>query len=164
MLEEIGVTPDHKRIGYYAGIIESLFAISQLCTVFLWGRLSDRIGRKPVLITGLSGLMVGVTAFGLQRHFVGLVISRAFAGFMNGKSTLLQRNFGAQSRPQGTLRSSSLSLPRSPTKRTKRGESPEIFAFRAHLMSLKRLCLAAAVLRHRPHHRTCPWGLPQQTC
>lgn len=32
MLEEINVTPDRTKIGYYAGIINSLFALSQLCT------------------------------------------------------------------------------------------------------------------------------------
>lgn len=84
MLEDLEVTPDPTRIGYYAGVIESLFALSQLCTVFLWGRLSDRIGRKPVLLTGLSGLTVGITAFGLQKSFIGLIVCRCFAGFMNG--------------------------------------------------------------------------------
>ncbi len=30
--------------------MESVFSIAQLVTVFYWGTLSDRIGRKPVLI------------------------------------------------------------------------------------------------------------------
>lgn len=93
MLEDINVTPDRKRIGYYAGLIESLFAISQLCTVFFWGRLSDRIGRKPVLLIGLSGLMVGLTLFGLQHTFVGLVVTRSFAGAMNGNIAILKSVF-----------------------------------------------------------------------
>ncbi|KAK9900842.1 MFS general substrate transporter [Cystobasidium minutum MCA 4210] len=47
MLESLGVGP--SKVGYKAGMIEALFALAQFCTVLQWGRLSDRIGRKPVI-------------------------------------------------------------------------------------------------------------------
>ncbi|KAH9823200.1 major facilitator superfamily domain-containing protein [Melampsora americana] len=95
MIEDLKVTPDRTQVGSYAGLIESLFAVSQLCTVLFWGRLSDRIGRKPVLLSGLIGLSVGMVAFGVQWSFVGLILARSFAGAMNGniaviKSTLAE--------------------------------------------------------------------------
>ncbi|KAG0150827.1 hypothetical protein CROQUDRAFT_72747 [Cronartium quercuum f. sp. fusiforme G11] len=95
MIEDFKVTPDRTQVGSYAGLIESLFAISQLFTVLFWGRLSDRIGRKPILLSGLIGLSIGMIAFGFQRSFVGLILARSFAGAMNGniaviKSTLAE--------------------------------------------------------------------------
>lgn len=83
MLEEINVTPDRTKIGYYAGIINSLFALSQLCTTFWWGMLSDRVGRKPILLLGLTGLSISMISFSLQSRFLGLVLARCFAGIMD---------------------------------------------------------------------------------
>ncbi|KAH8919466.1 MFS general substrate transporter [Atractiella rhizophila] len=90
MIEESGVTDDPKKVGYYAGIITSLFAASQLLTVFSWGRLSDRIGRKPVLLTGLSGVLISTFLFGLQKSFVGMVIARCISGAMNGNVAVIK--------------------------------------------------------------------------
>ncbi|KAA1093720.1 hypothetical protein PGTUg99_023156 [Puccinia graminis f. sp. tritici] len=84
MLEDLKVTPDRTKIGFYAGLITSLFAFSQLCTTFWWGVLSDRIGRKPILLSGLIGLSISITSFGVQTSFIGLVVARCFAGIMNG--------------------------------------------------------------------------------
>ena len=43
-LEDLHVTDDPSKIGYYAGAIESIFALTTFMTVLSWGRLSDRIG------------------------------------------------------------------------------------------------------------------------
>lgn len=52
--------------------------------VLQWGRLSDRIGRRPVLCVGLFGLAASMTCFGLSKSFTGLVLSRALSGALNG--------------------------------------------------------------------------------
>ncbi|KAF8325457.1 MFS general substrate transporter [Cantharellus anzutake] len=54
------------------------------CCVLQWGRLSDRIGRKPVLMIGLMGLTVSMLSFGLSKSFTSLIISRAIAGMLSG--------------------------------------------------------------------------------
>lgn len=53
-----------------------------------WGRLSDYVGRKPVMLVGLFGMAISVIAFGLQKTYTGLLVSRFFAGMMNGASSL----------------------------------------------------------------------------
>ncbi|KAI9611350.1 hypothetical protein KEM48_004500 [Puccinia striiformis f. sp. tritici PST-130] len=90
MLEDLHVTPDRTKIGYYAGIITSLFALSQLCTNFWWAMLSDRIGRKPILLSGLTGLSVSIISLSLQTSFAGMVVARCVAGVMNGNLPILQ--------------------------------------------------------------------------
>ncbi len=42
--------------------------------VFQWSRLSDHIGRKPVLLVGVAGLFVSMISFGLSKTFWGLVV------------------------------------------------------------------------------------------
>jgi hypothetical protein len=51
----------------------SLFFAVQAVTVMQWARLSDHIGRKPVLLTGLFGLFISMVLFGLSRTFWALV-------------------------------------------------------------------------------------------
>lgn len=57
---------------------------SQGCTVLQWGRLSDRIGRKPVLLIGLSGSCIAMLSFGLSTTYPRLLVSRGMAGLLNG--------------------------------------------------------------------------------
>jgi len=71
-------------VGYYAGLIDSLYYVAEAATVLQWGRISDRIGRKPVLLIGLMGSALSMLCFGLSRTFTALVISRCFCGVLNG--------------------------------------------------------------------------------
>jgi MFS family permease len=44
LIRELGITGGNDAaVGYYAGIIESLFFVAQTLTVLRWSRLSDRI-------------------------------------------------------------------------------------------------------------------------
>jgi len=49
-----------------------------------WGRFSDRIGRRPVLLVGLAGLTASMLSFGFAKSIPALVISRVIAGMWNG--------------------------------------------------------------------------------
>lgn len=79
-----------SQLGYYAGLVESAFAFVQFLTIFFWARLSDRIGRKPVLLIGLFGSFLSVNAFGLAKTFPQMVLARSIAGLMNGNIAILK--------------------------------------------------------------------------
>ena len=49
-----------------------------------WGRASDRIGRKPVLLGGLLGLTLSMIGFGLSRQYWAVILSRCAEGALNG--------------------------------------------------------------------------------
>ncbi|KAF8813379.1 MFS general substrate transporter [Phlegmacium glaucopus] len=85
LVRETGVTNgDERRTGYYAGIIESAFFFAEAVTVIQWGYLSDRFGRRPVLLLGPLGLAVSMFIFGASTKFAPLVLSRCFQGMFNG--------------------------------------------------------------------------------
>ncbi|EIM82631.1 MFS general substrate transporter [Stereum hirsutum FP-91666 SS1] len=89
MMEEIAGIPP-SQVGYYAGVVEGCFAFVQFCTVYFWGMVSDRIGRKTVVLTGLTGVMISVTSFGLARSFTSMVLARCIAGAMNGNVAVIK--------------------------------------------------------------------------
>ncbi|KAH9902823.1 MFS general substrate transporter [Cubamyces lactineus] len=85
LIRNIGITHgDETRVGYYVGLMQSIFFATQAVTVLHWSRVSDHIGRKPVIMTGLLGLSVSMYCFGLSRTFWGAVISRSLNGALNG--------------------------------------------------------------------------------
>lgn len=85
LVAELPITAgDPARVGYYAGLIQSLFFATEALTVLHWSRLSDRVGRKPVLLVGLSGCCVSMVLFGLSRTFWTIVLSRCLCGLLNG--------------------------------------------------------------------------------
>jgi MFS family permease len=52
----------------------------QLVVAPWWGRLSDRIGRRPVLLVGLFGSAASYVLFGVARSLTVLFVSRIVAG------------------------------------------------------------------------------------
>ncbi|KAH9164613.1 MFS general substrate transporter [Lactarius sanguifluus] len=75
---------DQRRVGYYTGITASVYYAAEAATVLHWNRLSDRVGRKPILLSGLLGTTVSITMFGLSRSFWSLVLCRLLGGALNG--------------------------------------------------------------------------------
>lgn len=85
---------DKRKVGYYAGLIESLFFATEALTVLQWSRVSDHIGRKPVMLIGLSGMMISMLCFGLSRNFTALIISRCLTGLLNGNIGVMKSVMG----------------------------------------------------------------------
>ncbi|KAH9059712.1 MFS general substrate transporter, partial [Lactarius vividus] len=81
-LPEVG--GDARKVGYYTGIIVSLHYVFGAATSFPWNRLSDHVGRKPVLLSCLVGTALSILLFGLSRSFLTLVLSWCLHGAMTG--------------------------------------------------------------------------------
>ncbi|KAI9452891.1 MFS general substrate transporter [Lactarius psammicola] len=81
---------DEKKVGYYAGLIVSLYFAAEAATVLQWSRLSDYVGRKPVLLCGLLGTIISSVLFGLSRSFSALVLSRCLNGMLNGNTGVMR--------------------------------------------------------------------------
>ncbi|THU78761.1 MFS general substrate transporter [Dendrothele bispora CBS 962.96] len=72
-VKSTGITKgDETKTGYYAGVIESCFFVSEALVCVYWGRASDVVGRRPVLLLGPLGLTLAMLGFGLSKTFWSL--------------------------------------------------------------------------------------------
>lgn len=62
------------------GLLLSSYSLAQLFCAPWLGRLSDRWGRRPIILLGLLGSSVSYVVYGLSRSFVGLWLSRGLHG------------------------------------------------------------------------------------
>lgn len=72
--EELGAT------GIWLGLAFSGFAISQLAVTPVVGRLSDRFGRKPFLVAGMSIFCLAAVGYVFSANYQELVAARIFSG------------------------------------------------------------------------------------
>ncbi len=84
MIKSFNITSDDRQIAMYAGMVTSAFAFAEFSTGVLWGKLSDRIGRKPVLLTGLAGTGISMLVFGFAPSLPVALLGRALGGVLNG--------------------------------------------------------------------------------
>lgn len=84
MIRSFRVTTSEDQISLYAGLVTSAFAFAEFSTGVFWGRLSDRIGRKPVLIAGLIGTLLSMLVFGFAPSLPIALLGRALGGALNG--------------------------------------------------------------------------------
>lgn len=82
------------QVGLYVGLIASAFALAQFTTNFFWGLLSDRIGRKPVIVFGTLMSSVGFLAFGFSTRFPYAILAQIFLGLVNGNQVLVATVLG----------------------------------------------------------------------
>ncbi len=71
-------------------LLIAVFPLTQFLFAPLWGRLSDRMGRKPVLLMTLAGLFASYIWLGLSQGLWMLFAARAFAGAMAGNIAVAQ--------------------------------------------------------------------------
>ena len=62
------------------GLLSGSFSLMQFLFAPVWGRVSDRFGRRPVLLVGLFGSFVAYTVFGFARSLTLLFAARIAAG------------------------------------------------------------------------------------
>jgi len=62
----------------------AVFSLAQFLTAPLWGRLSDRIGRKPVIAISFAGSVAAYLWLAFADDLAAIYLARIFAGVMNG--------------------------------------------------------------------------------
>lgn len=72
------------------GLLIAIYSLMQFLFMPFWGRLSDKIGRKPVLLISLCFSCIGYATWGLSNSLVMLFLARGIAGFGNANLAVAQ--------------------------------------------------------------------------
>jgi MFS transporter, DHA1 family, tetracycline resistance protein len=72
------------------GLLSTSFSLMQFWFAPLWGRLSDRVGRRPIILLGLLGSCVSYLVFGLANSLLVLFLSRILAGIAGANISTAQ--------------------------------------------------------------------------
>jgi predicted MFS family arabinose efflux permease len=89
MVERIGHQKP-ENVGFWTGSIESLFSIVQMLLIIFYGRLADRLGRKPVLVFSLAGIAAASALFGMSSSLPQMIVFRCTAGLFAGSSVTIR--------------------------------------------------------------------------
>ncbi|KAF2083714.1 MFS general substrate transporter [Saccharata proteae CBS 121410] len=85
---------EETKVGLYVGLIASSFAFAQFGTNFFWGWLSDRIGRKPVILLGTLFTAGCFVAFGFCKTLWQAILVQILMGLLNGNQGVVSTCLG----------------------------------------------------------------------
>jgi len=72
------------------GVILASFSLAQLISAPIWGRVSDKYGRRPALLIGLAALGLGYLVVGFANSKWMLLVARAIQGAGGGTTGVTQ--------------------------------------------------------------------------
>ncbi|OAL24480.1 hypothetical protein AYO20_10638 [Fonsecaea nubica] len=79
---------------FWAGVLIASFSLTEALCSLLWGGLSDRIGRRPVLLFGCFGTMISLLIVGFSTSFTMALSGRILGGALNGNIGVIQTMVG----------------------------------------------------------------------
>ena len=80
LVEDLAIDQNITAIGLWVGLLMTSYSAAQFLFSPIWGGLSDRIGRRPVLMIGLVGNTIFFTMFGLASTLLMALAARFMAG------------------------------------------------------------------------------------
>src|SRR5882724_10688727 len=86
----IDLGPIHIGIGFISGFIVASFTVAQLLSAPIWGRFSDRVGRRPTLLIALGAAGIAYLIFGFAHSLLVLFLSRIVQGAGGGTVGVIQ--------------------------------------------------------------------------
>jgi DHA1 family multidrug resistance protein-like MFS transporter len=87
--------------GTELGWLMSTYSLMQLIFAPIWGVLSDRHGRKPILAIGVLGYAITLLMFGLAQSFVMLFVARSLSGILSSATMPTAMAYIGDNTPQG---------------------------------------------------------------
>jgi DHA1 family tetracycline resistance protein-like MFS transporter len=82
--ERLGASPA------WIGLLSTLYSAMQFVFAPVWGRFSDRVGRRPVLLVSIVATAAAFAIYGFAQSFLLLLVSRAFAGAATANIAIAQ--------------------------------------------------------------------------
>lgn len=99
-----GLSEPGQPIGRWVAALMAAYAGAMFLFSPFWGALSDRIGRRPVLMVGLVGNSFAFLIFGLSSSLWMALFARLFAGMVNANISVTRAYIGDISEPHEVAR------------------------------------------------------------
>ena len=101
-----GLTVLHFQIGVgtITGFIVTSYTVAQLLSAPLWGRFSDRVGRRPTLMIALAASGIAYLIFGFAHSLLLLFLSRIVQGAGGGTVGVIQAYVADSTEPKDRTR------------------------------------------------------------
>lgn len=94
----------HFGIGMISGFIVAAFTVAQLLSAPMWGRFSDRVGRRPTLLIALGSAAIAYLIFGFAHSLLVLFLSRIVQGAGGGTVGVIQAYVADSTDPKDRAR------------------------------------------------------------
>lgn len=91
--------------GVAVGLLVSAFTVAQLLSAPMWGRFSDKWGRRPALLVALGASAVAYVIFGYATSLAVLFLSRLVQGAGGGTVGVIQAYVADVARPEDRAKS-----------------------------------------------------------
>ncbi|HET7754495.1 MAG TPA: MFS transporter [Anaeromyxobacteraceae bacterium] len=88
----------------WTGLLSTGYSLMQFIFAPIWGRWSDRIGRRPVLLGSIAMTAVAFAMYGMASSFTWLLVSRLFAGAATANIAIAQAYVADVTPPEGRAR------------------------------------------------------------
>jgi len=100
----IDVLGVHLGVGTISGIIVAAFTVAQLASAPMWGRFSDRVGRRPTLLIAIGAAGIAYLIFGFAHSLLVLFLSRIVQGAGGGTVGVIQAYVADSTDPKDRAR------------------------------------------------------------
>jgi MFS family permease len=100
----INVLGLHLGVGTISGIIVAAFTVAQLLSAPMWGRFSDRVGRRPTLLIAIGAAGIAYLIFGFATSLWVLFLSRIVQGAGGGTVGVIQAYVADSTDPKNRAR------------------------------------------------------------
>ncbi|RJE20503.1 MFS transporter, partial [Aspergillus sclerotialis] len=107
MIEYVGVRKN--EVAKWVGISSAVASACQGAMAVAWGTASDSVGRKPIILIGLTCTMILSLVFGVSQNLTMLVFTRGLLGLMNGNVGII-RTMVAEMVPEKELQPIAFSI------------------------------------------------------
>jgi MFS family permease len=94
----------HVGVGTITGFIVTSYTVAQLLSAPMWGRFSDRVGRRPTLLIALAASGIAYLIFGFANSLLVLFISRIVQGAGGGTVGVIQAYVADSTEPKDRTR------------------------------------------------------------
>src|SRR6266446_807858 len=94
----------HLGVGSISGIIVAAFTFAQLLSAPMWGRFSDRVGRRPTLLIAIGAAGIAYLIFGFATSLWLLFLSRIVQGAGGGTVGVIQAYVADSTDPKDRAR------------------------------------------------------------